>query len=149
MAVVRWRPVVRDLLSIQDELNRMFDEFFGRWPSLRTETGTSWVPPMDVYETDDGLVIKAELPGVRKEDLKVNVDNNVLTIRAEKKQDGPEDVGCYYCSERIFGTFQRSFTLPTTVDTAKVKASYRDGVLTVEIPKKEEAKPKEIEVQVQ
>jgi HSP20 family protein len=104
---------------------------------------------MDVYETDEGIVVKAELPGVRKEDLKISVDNNVLTIRAEKKQDGPKDVNCYYCSERVFGTFQRSFTLPNTVDTTRVKASYRDGVLVVEVPKKEEAKPKEIQVEVQ
>jgi HSP20 family protein len=104
---------------------------------------------MDVYETDEGIVVKAELPGVRKEDLKISVDNNVLTIRAEKKQDGPKDVNCYYCSERVFGTFQRSFTLPNTADTTRVKASYRDGVLVVEVPKKEEAKPKEIQVEVQ
>ncbi len=149
MAVVRWRPVVRDLLNIQDEFNRMVDEFFGRWPSLRTETGTTWVPAMDVYETDDGIYVKAELPGVKKEDLKISVDDNVLTIRAEKKQDGPKDLNCYYCSERVFGTFQRSFTLPATADTGNIKASYRDGVLEVMIPKKEEAKPKEIKIEVQ
>ncbi|MDZ7372763.1 MAG: Hsp20/alpha crystallin family protein [candidate division KSB1 bacterium] len=149
MAVVRWRPVMRELLNFQDEFNRMVDEFFGRWPSLRGETGTLWVPAMDVYETDEGIVVKAELPGVRKEDLKISVDNNILTIRAEKKQDAPKDVSCYYCSERVFGTFQRSFTLPNTADATRVKATYRDGVLVIEIPKKEEARPKEIQVEVE
>ena len=147
MAVVRWRPM-RDIAGFQEEVNRLFDEFFGRVPAEGRTAPTIWAPPVDIIEKQDALVVKAELPGMSKDDLKINIEDNVLTIRGEKKQEKEEEGAQYHLAERVYGVFQRSFTLPASIDASKVKASYKDGVLVIEIPKKEEAKPKEIPIEV-
>jgi HSP20 family protein len=106
----------------------------------------AWAPPVDVFERNDHLVIRAEIPGVNKEDMDVRIENGVLTLRGERKQDTEIKEESAYRMERVFGTFGRSFSLPTTVDAAKVTATYKDGILEVTVPKIETAKPREIEI---
>ncbi len=145
MALVRWTPMGH-LRSFQEEMNRMFHEFFrsggeeAGW-GLRT-----WTPPVDIYETDDALVLKAELPGVSKDDVSLEIHNNTLILRGERKHEAEVKEGDYYRAERAYGTFQRSFVLPTLVDQDQVQATYTDGVLELRLPKSEAAKPKRIAI---
>ncbi len=147
MAIVRWEPF-RDLISIQDRMNRIFDEAFrgSRGTEEDWALGGSWAPPVDIYEQDGNLVLKAELPGIDPKDVDVRVENNVLTLRGERKFD--EEVQRESCHrvERAYGTFSRSFTLPNMVDTSNIKAEFKDGLLQVTMPKREEAKPKQIPI---
>ena len=138
MTLVRWNPV-RDLASMEiDRLNRMFDEFYG--------AGRGWVPAVDIYETNDReFVIKAELPETKREQITLTFENNVLTLSGERASEF-DGAGSVHRTERAFGKFTRSFTLPATVDGNRITAAYKDGVLTVRIPQREEAKPKQIAV---
>jgi HSP20 family protein len=149
MAIVRWEPF-RDLVTIQDRMNRIFEDAFrGQGRSGEEDwLGGSWAPPVDIYEHDGNLVLKAELPGIDPKDVDVRVENNVLTLRGERKFD--QEVKRENCHrvERAYGTFSRSFTLPNVVDTQSIKAEFKDGVLRVTMPKREEAKPKQIQVQI-
>jgi HSP20 family protein len=148
MAITRWRPF-RDMVSIQDEMNKLFDDFFGR-PLVRTEwTEGVWTPSVDVSEDKDNVVIKAEMPGMKKEDVKISVQDNVLTLKGEKEQEKEEKEKNYHRIERSYGSFCRSFQLPTAVKTDKIKASYKDGVLNISLPKTEEVKPKEIPISIE
>lgn len=155
MSLVRWNPV-RDLatipssiLSMQQEINRMFDRFFRGGVVDDTDLfPTTWMPAVDLVEKDDEYVAKVELPGVHKDDVKITLQDNILTIRGEKKEEKETKNSNYHRLERSYGSFQRSFTLPTSVRQDKVEAEYRDGVLTITLPKAEEAKRKQIEVKV-
>jgi HSP20 family protein len=148
MAITRWRPF-RDMVSIQDEMNKLFDDFFGR-PLVRTEwTEGVWTPSVDVSEDKDNVIIKAEMPGMKKDDVKISVQDGVITLRGEKKQETEEKDKNYHRIERSYGSFCRSFQLPTTVKTDKIKASYKEGVLSVTLPKTEEVKPKEIPISIE
>ena len=151
MAIVRWEPF-RDMVSIQDRMNRLFDEAFRSAPRTGAEDdwalGGSWAPVVDIYEQGGDIVLKAELPGVDPKDTDIRVENNTLTLRGERKLDNEIKRESYHRVERAYGTFSRSFTLPSVVDTEKIKAEYRDGVLRVILPKREEAKPKQITVTV-
>ena len=140
MAVVRWDPA-RELAGMEvDRLNRMFSSFFE--PLNRT-----WTPAVDIYETDDHhVVLKAELPDMKREDISITFENQVLTIRGERKLDETIKREHYQRLERFYGQFSRSFTLPVTIDAAAITASYKDGVLTIRLPQRDEAKPKQIEV---
>jgi HSP20 family protein len=148
MAIVRFDPF-RELTEMQDRMGRLMGEFYGRRGSDDLMRRGAWVPPVDIY--DDGnheLVIKAELPDMRREDIQLTVENNTLTISGDKKMD--ETVKEEHCHrvERMYGQFARSFSLPPTVDAGKVTADYRAGVLTVRLPMREEAKPRQIQVKV-
>jgi HSP20 family protein len=148
MAITRWRPF-RDMVSIQDEMNKLFDDFFGR-PLVRTEwTEGVWTPSVDVSEDKDNVIIKAEMPGMKKDDVKISVQDNMLILEGEKKQEKEEKEKNYHRIERSYGSFCRSFQLPTTVKTDKIKASYKEGVLSVTLPKSEEVKPKEIPISIE
>lgn len=144
MAIVRWSPA-RELAGMEiDRLNRMFADFYGE------AFGQGWVPPVDIFETDEHeVVLKAELPEMKREDIDVTFENGVLTIRGERTfdQDGRRD--SYHRAERYHGAFSRSFTLPNTADATRINATYKDGVLTIRIPQREEAKPKQIAVNVE
>lgn len=133
------------LPSLRDELSRLFDFAM---PTRDSGLFSGWTPALDVYDEKDNFVVKAELPGLKKEDININVHNGVLTISGERKHETEEKEGQTFRSERYFGRFQRSVTLPAAVDVAKVKASYKDGVLTIDLPKAEEAKPKQIAISV-
>ena len=140
MALVRWNPL-HELATMEiDRLNNMFSNFYGEGFS------GGWVPPVDIYEGNDHeLVIKAELPDLKREDIAVTFENNVLTLKGERKA---EEIARdrFQRVERFHGTFSRSFTLPSTVDPANISANYKDGVLTVRLPQRAEAKPKQIVV---
>jgi HSP20 family protein len=151
MAIVRWEPF-RDLVSIQERMNRLFDEAFRSNPRANGEDdwalGGSWAPAVDIYEQEGNIVLKAELPGVDAKNVDIHVENNVLTLRGERKFDHEVKRDNYHRVERAYGTFARSFTLPNVVDTERINAEYKDGVLRVTLPKKEEAKPKQISISV-
>jgi HSP20 family protein len=146
MALARWSPQ-RDIMSVRDEMNRLFNEFFGRGGG---DEGTwfsgAWTPPVDIYETDEALVIKAELPGFSKDDIGIELKENTLVIRGERKHEDEVKEGNYHRMERAYGAFQRSFLLPTTVDREKVHANYKDGILELRLPKVAAAQPKRIAV---
>ena len=133
------------LASLRDEVNRLFDF---SWPSRDSGLFSGWSPALDVFDDKDNLVVKVELPGLKKDEINLSLHDGVLTISGERKQEHEEKDGESFRSERYFGKFQRSVTLPTAVDAGKVNASYKDGVLTVDLPKAEEAKPKQIAVSV-
>jgi HSP20 family protein len=147
-ALTRWDPF-RELEEVSERLNRLF----GRTKFLRENgkerlTVADWVPTVDIAETDTEYQIMAELPEVKKEDVKVTVENGVLTIQGERRQEKEEKGKRYHRVERSYGSFIRSFALPDHVDDTKVKAEYKDGVLHLHLPKSERAKPKAIEVKV-
>ncbi|NUR55710.1 MAG: Hsp20/alpha crystallin family protein [Acidobacteria bacterium] len=141
MTLVRWDPI-RELASMEvDRLNRMFTDFYGG------SFSRTWVPAVDVFENAaHEYVIKAELPEVKREDIAITFDNGVLTLSGERTSEVDTTRDNYHRIERQHGTFTRSFTLPASVDPARIEASYKDGVLTVRVPKREEARPKQIEI---
>jgi HSP20 family protein len=133
---------------MQREINRMFDNFFRGNPGEEELHMPSWDPAVDVAENTDGYVVKVELPGVNRNDVKIVVQDRQLTIRGEKKQEKDSREANYHRIERSYGAFQRTFTLPSGVKSDKIEAAYTDGILTVTLPKAEEARAKEIEVRV-
>jgi HSP20 family protein len=150
MAIVRWEPF-RDLVSIQDRLNRVFDESLRGLSRPGEEDwalGGSWAPPVDIYEHEGNIVLKAELPGVDPKEVDVRLENNVLTLRGERKFGSEVTRENYHRVERSYGSFSRSFTLPAVVDQQHIKADFKDGVLQVTLPTREEAKPKQIQVTI-
>jgi HSP20 family protein len=149
MAIVRWEPL-RDLVAIQDRMNRIFHDAFRGVPASEEDwaLGGNWAPPVDIYEHEGNLVLKAELPGIDPKNVDVRVENNVLTLQGERTFESEVKREQYHRVERAYGTFSRSFTLPNVVDTANIKAEYKDGVLRVTMAKREEAKPKQISIQV-
>ena len=147
MTLVRWDPF-RELESMSDRLNRVFAR-----PTLSTSgreelTVADWMPTVDISESDSEYLIKAELPEVKKEDVKVTVENGVLTLQGERRQEKEEKGKKYHRVERSYGSFVRSFTLPESVDEGAVKAEYKDGMLNLHLPKTEKVKPKSIDVKV-
>ena len=141
MALVRWDPT-RELATMEvDRLNRMFSDLWNEGLSR------SWMPPVDIYEANGELVLKAELPDMRREDIGVTFENNVLTLRGERKLEPDVKREQFQRMERYYGNFSRSFTLPATIDGARISAAYKDGVLTVRLPQREETKAKQITVE--
>jgi HSP20 family protein len=145
MAIVRWEPA-RELASMEiDRLNRMFADFYGEAFSR-----SAWSPAVDIYETDNHeVVLKAELPEMKREDINLTFENGVLTIKGERKLEQETKQERFHRVERRHGVFSRSFTLPNTVDASRISAAYKDGVLTIRLPQREEAKPKQIAVDVE
>jgi HSP20 family protein len=149
----RWGPFRGT--SPETQLNRLFNDFFGR--ATQDQNLTTWAPAVDIYEGEHELVVKADLPDIKPEELDIRVENNILTIRGERKFEkvgrpavaGEKvDEKNYLRVERAYGSFARSFSLANTVNTDAIKADYKDGVLTLSVPKREEAKPKQIKVNV-
>jgi HSP20 family protein len=143
MAIVRWDPN-REVDSLQSEVNRLFDTFFGGRPA--NGTFRRWVPPMDLVETDNHLVLRADLPGLDSDDVNIEVKDGVLTVSGDRNAEHEEKADGYYRVERAFGGFSRSMTLPEHVDAERINASFDKGVLEVRIPKPEERKPHRVEV---
>jgi HSP20 family protein len=147
MTLIRWDPF-RELEDMSERLNRVFSR-----PSLRNSgkenlTVADWVPTVDISESDGEYLIKAELPEVKKEDVKVTVENGVLTLQGERRQEKEEKSKRFHRVERSYGSFVRSFSLPESVEESSVKADYKDGVLNLHLPKSEKVKPKAIDVKV-
>jgi HSP20 family protein len=133
--------------QLQDRINRVFTETYGRGEEGLMNSG-AWIPPVDIYQNGDKeLVIKAELPDMKREDIEITVDNNVLTIKGEKKLSAEVKQDQVHRVERQYGVFVRSFALPPTVDNTKVSAEYKNGVLTLRLPLREEAKPRQVQIQ--
>lgn len=150
--LIRWEPRREqrcELNTVREQMDRLFSEAFGRgWNAEEGLTLGAWVPPVDVYETADSLILKADLPEVKKDEIDISIDENRLTIRGERHAEKEVNQENYYRSERNYGTFSRSFALPPTVNAEKVDATFTGGVLTLTLPKLEEAKPKQIKVKV-
>jgi HSP20 family protein len=145
MKLTPWNPG-REFSQLQDRINRLLSDPYGRGDEGLMNQG-NWIPPVDIYQNNDHeLVLKAELPDMKREDIEVTVDGNTLTIKGEKKLEKEVKEDQFQRIERAYGTFSRSFTLPPNVDASKLGAEYRNGVLTVEIPLREDAKPRQIEV---
>ena len=155
MAMERWRPFgsverwdpFRGLGDIQTEVNRLFDNWSGRSGASAGER--MWLPAIDVHETKDEFVLALDIPGVSEKDVSISITGDLLTVKGERRfeREGGEGTGnTYHRVERLYGKFERSVQLPTMVQTDKVKASYREGVLTVKLPKAEEVKPREIKI---
>lgn len=144
-SITRWDPF-RGLSTLQDEVNRLFDSTFKGNSS--SSTLTAWAPAVDIYETENELVVKADLPDISEKDIDVRVENNMLTIRGERKFDQTVKEDNFLRVERAYGAFSRSFSLPNTVNTEGIQATYKNGVLQVELPKRAESKPKQVKVNV-
>jgi HSP20 family protein len=142
-------PVLAEFVGLSNRIGRLFNDGLASadW-QLHDGTTAAWVPPVDISEEGDAIRITAEIPGVRPSDLKLSVENNVLTIQGTKQQVAEERTDRVHRYERTYGSFERSFTLPASVDSSKINATYEHGVLTVTLPKAERAKPRQIEVQV-
>ncbi len=147
MAIVRWNPV-RDLFGMQEEMNMLFDNFFGAARRGDDIGLVRWAPRVDIVEEKDAFELAADLPGLTKDDIKIEIHDNVLTLRGEKKLEEEKKDKNYRLAERYYGEFVRTFTLPENVNKDGIEAQFQDGVLKVGIPKIEKAKPKQIEVKV-
>ena len=134
-------------LTLQDQVNRLFEDSFTRDRSGRADLAT-WAPAVDIYETENELVVKADLPDIQDKDIDVRVENNTLTIRGERKFEKDVTEDNYLRIERSYGSFMRSFSLPNTVNSENIRADYRNGVLTLHMAKREESKPKQIKISI-
>jgi HSP20 family protein len=147
MAIIRWDPS-RELTSLQGEMNRLFNTFFDTPTGANGVAQRRWVPAMDLVETEDTYVLRADLPGMSEEDVTIEVENSVLTLAGEREAEHEARSEGYYRVERAFGAFSRSLTLPEGVDPESVAASFDNGVLEVRIPKPEQTKPKRVSISV-
>ena len=152
MKLVPWRrsDLAKPWPSLRNEMNRLFDDFFTQdfMPQPFRSMG-EWAPALDISETDEAVVVKAELPGLEANDVEVTLQDNVLTIKGEKKEEKEEKSKNFHRVERSYGQFERSFRLPTAVKGDKVEAAFKNGVLTVELPKAEEAKAKSVKIKIE
>ena len=140
----------RPIMSLQREMNRLFDDFFGRDFFVEPFRGMGeWRPAMDVAETDNAVVVKAELPGLEAKDVEVSLNGDILTVKGEKKEEKEEKTKSFHRVERHYGSFERSIRLPAPVKPDKVEATFKNGVLTVELPKTEESKAKSVKIKVE
>ena len=144
-SITRWEPF-RNLSTLQNQFNRLFEPNFPGRPE--NSELTTWAPAVDIYETENELVIKADLPEITEKELDVRVENNMLTIRGERRFEEKVKEDNYLRIERTYGSFSRSFSLPNTVNTEAIKAEYKNGVLTVTLPKRAEMKPKQVKINV-
>lgn len=149
MTIVRWDPL-RNVSTLQDRINRLFDDAFPTSKFLEDDISFStWKPVVDIFDTNGSIVIHAELPGLKKEDVEVDVKGNLLTLRGERKLNTEIKEDRYYRRERNHGTFHRAFTLPSEIEPDKITAKFKDGILEIEIPKPDTEKPKQISVNVE
>ena len=152
MALVPWRSArdrdpFSEMVDMRDRIGRLFDEYFGQFPAVREEAlGKTWAPAVDIYEDKSDIIVKAELPGMKRDDLSIDVRNNVLTLSGERNDEAETKKENFHRIERSYGKFSRSFTLPDSVQVDKVKADYKDGILEITLPKAEEAKAKAIPI---
>lgn len=144
MTLVRWSPM-REMMAMQEQMNRLMNDTLGR-PADEMDYGT-WLPAVDLREEEHRFVLDVELPGMRKEDIEIHLENGILSVRGERRFEMQEKKENYHRIERAYGKFSRSFSLPTRVNAEGIAASYKDGLLEVSVPKAEESKPKKIAIQ--
>jgi HSP20 family protein len=140
--LTRWEPL-REMMTLREAMDQLFDDAFTR---PRSQSGDSIIPPVDLYQTPDEVIVKVNLPGLKAEDVQISVTSDVLALRGEFKQESEKKVATYHMLERRSGSFERSVMLPTVVQTGKARADFEDGVLTITLPKAEAVKPKTITV---
>ncbi len=143
--LTRWDPF-RELVEMQNRMDRLFRDYSGSQEGQEFLTTGSFIPPVDIYEDEHNVTVKMEVPGIEEKDLDIRVENNMLTVRGERKFEKDEKEENFHRIERRYGTFTRSFALPNTVDTEHVQANYENGILRIQLAKKAEAKPKQIKV---
>lgn len=148
MTIVKWSPA-REIASLQQGINRLFEDVFSQPGSYDPDTMGAWRPPVDIVDTTEAILIYVEIPGVGKDEVDIEVKDNVLTIRGERIVDSSIGNGSYYRSERVFGKFGRSFALPAMIRTDSIKATFKNGVLKISIPKPEEEKPRQVTINVE
>jgi HSP20 family protein len=147
MAIVRWEPF-SNLLTAQRDFDRLFKEAFNPFVSEGDLSTRTWAPPVDIYENENDIVLKAELPGIEPKDVEVKVEDNTLYLKGERRFEKEVKNESYHRVERSYGSFARSFSLPNSISTDKVKAEFKDGLLTLTLPKREEAKPRTVKIDV-
>ena len=147
MAILRWEPF-RDVMTAQREFDRLFKEGFTPFVGEGELSTRTWAPPVDIYETESDIVLKAELPGIDPKDVEVKVEDNTLYLKGERKFEKEVKNESYHRVERSYGSFARSFSLPNSISAEKVKAEFKDWLLTLILPKREEAKPRTIKIDV-
>ena len=145
MAITRWDPF-RDFSLLQDRMNRLFDDAGRGWRPEEPSATTTWSPAVDIYETEREIMVQAELPGVDRKDITLNLENNVLTLKGERRFEKETKQENYHRIERSYGGFSRAFSIPAIVDDEKIRADYKDGILKIALPKKEQAKHKQIKI---
>lgn len=145
--ITKWEPF-KDMVSLRDEIDKLFNDFFKRSPEERIEPHGIWYPALDIEESKDNIKVTAELPGMKKEDIRLTISDGQLMIQGERKFEKEEKDKTYHRIERSYGKFRRTISLPTEVEEDKVKATYEQGILKVTIPKSEKVKPKEIGITV-
>ena len=145
MALTRWDPF-RDLSIMQERMNRLFEDAGRGWRGDEPSATTTWSPAVDIYETESEIMVQAELPGVDRKDIALNLENNVLTLKGERRFEKETKQENYHRIERSYGGFSRSFSIPAIVDEEKIRADYKDGILKIALPKKEQVKPKQIKI---
>ncbi len=148
MDLVQWKPF-REVSRLRSEMDRLWDEYFGSGRRALQPMEEAWLPAVDVSESEDKITVKAEIPGLEAKDIDISMSGDTLTIKGEKKTETEEKEENYHLVERSYGSFRRAMKIPATVDADKVEATYKNGVLTVVLPKKEEVKPKAIEIKAE
>jgi HSP20 family protein len=142
MTLTRWDP----FRELQDRMNRMFEDTGRGWRSDEPSSTTTWSPAVDIYETQNEILVQAELPGVDRKDISLHLEKNVLTLKGERRFEKETKQENYHRIERAYGGFSRSFSIPATVEEDKIRAEYKDGILKIALPKKEQVKPKQIQI---
>ncbi len=145
MSIIRWDPF-RDLITLREKMNRLFEEVFTSRGEERELVGGTWTPSVDIYETENALVLTAELPGIDEDDVEIKIEDNTLTLKGERKLEKETKEENYHRIERSYGSFYRSFTLPHYIDQDKIEAIHENGVLKITMPKKPELKPRKVKV---
>src|SRR5215813_6336976 len=146
MAISRWDPF-RDLSLLQDRMNRLFNDAGRTWRPDEPSATTTWSPAVDIFETENEIMVQAELPGVDRKDITLHLENNVLTLKGERRFEKETKQENYHRIERAYGGFSRAFSIPAIVDEEKIRADYKDGILKIGLPKKEQVKPKQIKIE--
>jgi HSP20 family protein len=145
MAIVRWDPF-RDLVTLRERMNKIFEDMSPARGEERDLTAAAWTPSVDIYETENDVVLTAEVPGIDEKDIEIKVEDNTLTIRGERKFEKETREENYHRIERAYGTFFRSFSLPSSVDQDRIEAQHENGVLRIRMPKKAEVKPRKVKI---
>src|SRR5262245_16024497 len=145
MAITRWDPF-RDLSMLQDRMNRLFEDAGRTWRPDEPAATTSWSPAVDIYGAEDEIMVQPELPGVDRKDITLHLENNVLTLKGERRFEKETKQENYHRIERAYGGFSRAFSIPAIVDEEKIRADYKDGILKIALPKKDQVKPKQIKI---
>ena len=145
MAVIRWDPF-RDLNTLQERMNRLFEDANRGWRVEEPSSTTSWSPAVDIYETESEIIVQAELPGMERKEIELSLENNVLTLKGDRRFEKEGKDENYHRIERSYGSFTRAFSIPAMVNEEEIKADYKEGVLAILLPKKERARSKQIEI---